>query len=198
MGDYWNHNTHYHPLVLRAVPPGCGTALDVGCGDGLLARKLAGRAERVIGIDRYAPAVEKARSLGGPGDLTFVEADFLTWSPPEDGVDFVSFVATIHHMDFTAALKKAEAVLRPGGALAVVGLALNATLADWAFSALGLPATRIMRLRNRAVAGGPDVPILDADMSWGQVRRAAGELLPGSVFRKHVLWRYSLTWRKPY
>src|SRR5438477_5192535 len=31
---YWNHNVHYQPVILRAVPPGCGAALEVGCGDG--------------------------------------------------------------------------------------------------------------------------------------------------------------------
>jgi hypothetical protein len=31
---YWNHNVHYQPVILNAVPPGCDTALDVGCGDG--------------------------------------------------------------------------------------------------------------------------------------------------------------------
>ncbi len=34
---YWNHNVHYQPVILGAVPAGCGRALDVGCGDGLLA-----------------------------------------------------------------------------------------------------------------------------------------------------------------
>ena len=24
---YWNHNVHYQPVILRAVPPGCGAAL---------------------------------------------------------------------------------------------------------------------------------------------------------------------------
>jgi hypothetical protein len=41
--DYRNHNVHYQPVILRAVPPDCGAALEVGCGDGLLARRLAER-----------------------------------------------------------------------------------------------------------------------------------------------------------
>ena len=47
----WNHNTHYHYLVLRAIPPSCRAALDVGCGRGDLAQKMARRCEEVIGID---------------------------------------------------------------------------------------------------------------------------------------------------
>ncbi|MGW2725418.1 hypothetical protein [Streptomyces sp. NPDC001492] len=38
---YRNHSVHYRPVVLAAVPDGCRTAVDVGCGDGLLARKPA-------------------------------------------------------------------------------------------------------------------------------------------------------------
>jgi hypothetical protein len=42
--EYWNHNVHYQPVILDAVPDGCGAALEVGCADGMLARRLAERA----------------------------------------------------------------------------------------------------------------------------------------------------------
>lgn len=35
----WNHNTHYHSLVLNAAPEGAKTALDVGTGDRLVHRR---------------------------------------------------------------------------------------------------------------------------------------------------------------
>ncbi|NYE47090.1 hypothetical protein HDA32_002210 [Spinactinospora alkalitolerans] len=34
-------------------------------------------------------------------------------------------------------------------------------------------------------------------MAWGEVRREARHLLPGSLFRRHLLWRYSAVWEKP-
>ena len=49
---YWNHNVQYQPVILGAVPPGCGSALEVGCGDGMLAGRLAERCAEVTGIDR--------------------------------------------------------------------------------------------------------------------------------------------------
>ena len=76
--DYWNHNVHYQPVILRAVPPGCGAALEVGCGDGLLASKLAGRCAEVTAIDRDARMIALARSraqAAGPGRMTVVEAE---------------------------------------------------------------------------------------------------------------------------
>ncbi|WP_262387052.1 class I SAM-dependent methyltransferase [Streptomyces sp. TRM49041] len=102
---YWNTNVARHPGILRAVPEGCGDALDVGCGDGLLARKLAGRAKHVIGIDKSPDMIACARELAaGRPQLTFVEGDFLAAELPGSGYDFVCSVTTVHHMNFEAAL----------------------------------------------------------------------------------------------
>ena len=60
--EYWNHNVHYQPVILGAVLPGCGAALEVGCGDGLLARRLAGRCAEVTAIDRDARMIALARA----------------------------------------------------------------------------------------------------------------------------------------
>jgi hypothetical protein len=38
---------------------------------------------------------------------------------------------------------------------------------------------------------------MDPEMSWRQVRTAAGQTLPGVRYRRHLLWRYSLLWQKP-
>jgi enterochelin esterase-like enzyme len=37
----WNHNIQYHDVVLRSIPRRAARALDVGCGQGLLAQQLA-------------------------------------------------------------------------------------------------------------------------------------------------------------
>ena len=66
----WNHNVHYHPVVLAAVPGGCEAALDVGCGDGLLARKLAEKAGCVPGVDRSPEMIRQARAEAS-GNVTF-------------------------------------------------------------------------------------------------------------------------------
>ena len=58
--DGWDHNSHYHPFLLRRVPPGCRTALDVGCGTGRFARLLATRAEHVDAVDRSTEMISAA------------------------------------------------------------------------------------------------------------------------------------------
>jgi 2-polyprenyl-3-methyl-5-hydroxy-6-metoxy-1,4-benzoquinol methylase len=57
----WNHNIHYHDLLLAAIPPHARRALDVGCGEGILARKLRDRVEHVIAIDIDRASIDRAR-----------------------------------------------------------------------------------------------------------------------------------------
>ncbi|WP_169978808.1 bifunctional 2-polyprenyl-6-hydroxyphenol methylase/3-demethylubiquinol 3-O-methyltransferase UbiG [Microbispora sp. H10836] len=194
---YWNTNVARHAGILRAVPEWCGDALDVGCGDGLLARKLTGRAKRVTGLDRSPAMIARARELSaGRPELTFVEGDFLTAALPVEGYDFVCSVSAIHHMDFDPALTRMRELLRPGGTLVVVGLAREASAADWAATIAAAPVVRIVKVLRRA-REPEGMPVADPRMSYGQVRAAARRSLPGVRYRRHVLRRYSLTWTKP-
>src|SRR6516165_6467019 len=68
----WNHNTHYYPLILATVPAGCQRVLDVGCGEGMLARQLARRVPRVVGIDQDTTSIELARRQDLDGQIEFV------------------------------------------------------------------------------------------------------------------------------
>jgi 2-polyprenyl-3-methyl-5-hydroxy-6-metoxy-1,4-benzoquinol methylase len=96
MTEHWNHNVHYEPVILDAVPAGCGSALDVGCGDGLLATRLASRCAAVTGIDQDARMIAIARQrvpAAGAGTVTFVAADFRTHTDPGRGVSGLSETA---------------------------------------------------------------------------------------------------------
>jgi SAM-dependent methyltransferase len=193
---YWNHNVHYQQVILDAVPDGCGAALDVGCGDGLLVRKLARQCTAVTGIDRDEPILARAREhASSPANVTYVEGDFLKHPFGEASFDFACANTALHHMDFGEALAKMARILRPGGRLAVVGLANDGSPADWVIGAAGLPADLYYK-RTRG-EGNPGAPIMDPDMSWSQVREAAARLLPRARYRRHLLWRYSLRWTKP-
>lgn len=58
----WNHNIHYHPVLLDALPPHPHRVLDVGCGDGILAADLVRRGiPEVVAIDVDAPVLRRAR-----------------------------------------------------------------------------------------------------------------------------------------
>lgn len=52
----WDHNAYYHQLLLRAVPAGANRVLEIGCGTGDLAARLAGvpsTSMPLIGIWRW-------------------------------------------------------------------------------------------------------------------------------------------------
>ena len=49
--DYWNHNAAYHPWLVGIAAEHRGDVLDIGCGDGLLAQRLAPVSRSVTGID---------------------------------------------------------------------------------------------------------------------------------------------------
>ncbi|MEU9476910.1 class I SAM-dependent methyltransferase [Streptomyces sp. NPDC048191] len=193
---YWNHNVHYHRAVLAALPDGCRTALDVGCGDGLLARKLATRAARVTGVDRSPEMIRQARAQQ-PGNVTFVEADYLDGAAlPAGAYAFVSAVAVVHHTRFEDAIAALTRLVAPGGRLVVVGLACDRTLRDRLISGCGLPVSRLLA-RLRGGKGGPaGVPMEDPSMPWAEVREAAHRLLPGCTYRRRLLWRYVVVWDK--
>ena len=134
----WNHNIHYHPLVIDAVPANCARALDVGCGDGLLASKLAERCGTVVAIDSHHETLVRARATyASQQRITFVEGDVLTAALPEGGFEFIVAVATLHHLDTRAALTRFRELLAPGGVLLIVGLSRPRSLMDWIWSAAG-------------------------------------------------------------
>ena len=193
---YWNHNVHYQRVILNAVPAGCGAAIDVGCGDGLLARKLAVRCASVTGIDRDPPILARARAATpASANITYIEADFLAHPLPDASFDFACANTALHHMDFAAALAKLAAVIRPGGRLAVVGIGKDASLSEVLMGGAGLPLDWYHKLSKSERNSG--APIMDPQMSWSQVRATARRVLPGVRYRRHLLWRYSLLWDKP-
>lgn len=192
---YWNHNVHYHPVVVDAVPEGCRTALDVGCGDGLLARKLAGRAGSVTGVDRSPEMIRLARA-DVPENVTFVEADYLDGSLDDGTYDFVCAVAVVHHTEFDNAVARLVSLLAPGGRLVIVGLAYNKTFLDWMISGCGLPVSRFLARRHGGKLGPVGMPVEDTLMSWGEAREDVRRLLPGARYRRRLLWRYIAVWDK--
>ncbi|WP_454197449.1 class I SAM-dependent methyltransferase [Nocardia sp. Marseille-Q1738] len=188
-GDpYWNHNTHYHPWLLKQVPHSARTALDIGCGDGLLAGKLACGGLAVTGIDVDAGILAQTPATTG---VRLQEADFLNYPGT---FDVVTIVATLHHVPLRAGMSALRRLVAPGGTLAVVGLWKMTPRNDFHYLPL-LPVIRAMEVMHRM--SGPGARMHDPEQSYDEIRSAAAELLPGARLRRRLMWRYTLLWRKP-
>ncbi|MFJ1549479.1 class I SAM-dependent methyltransferase [Streptomyces sp. NPDC088246] len=196
----WDHNTHYHPWILRRLPGRCDRALDVGSGSGELARLLATRAKAVHGIDSDPDIVSRARELTAQAaPVTFTVADAPAGIPPGP-YDIITCVATVHHLPFTDALTHFREHLAPGGTLVVVGLSRETTLGDHLLSCTSIPLNAAMGwIKNKGLrAPRPDsmtARTRAAEMSFSDIVREARQVLPGVRLRRRLFWRYTLVWR---
>ncbi|MET0395712.1 MAG: methyltransferase domain-containing protein [Longimicrobiaceae bacterium] len=204
--DGWDHNAHYHPFLLRHVPPGCRAALEVGCGSGAFARLLARRADTVLALDLSPEMVRLARGrLAACPGVEVRVADFADEELPGGSFDCVASIATLHHLPLRSTLARMAGLLRPGGVLLVLDLFRPATLADRLCAAAALPVSLGLGLARR----GRLRPPREVREAWraharedvyptlAEVRGVGAELLPGARVRRHLLWRYSLVWTKP-
>ncbi|MGV9821807.1 class I SAM-dependent methyltransferase [Nocardia xishanensis] len=186
---YRNHNTRYHPWLLAKTPSSARTALDVGCGDGLLARKLAAHCREVVGIDADAAALAQASATDR---VRFEQADFREFSGT---FDYVTTVATLHHVPLEEGLAALRRLVAPGGTLAVVGLWKMTPRRDAAYLPLLPLIWAIDRYPPRPT--GPDVAMRDPEETLDNIRACAAKTLPGARIRRRLMFRYTLLWQRP-
>ena len=103
----------YHRLLLRQVPAGAQRVLDVGCGAGSLARRLAAVVPQVDAVDRSPDMVAAARR-SAPANLALHEADVLSADFPEAAYDAVVSSAVLHHLPLEDALLRMAGVAEAG------------------------------------------------------------------------------------
>jgi len=191
-------------VILDAIPPGCERALDVGCGAGALTRHLKPLVPRVTGIDRDERSIQLARAHRGAAGIRYLHADFLTATFEPASLDLVTSIASLHHMDARAALRRMSDLLRPGGVLAVVGLARAGSPGDLAPEIPAVIGTQLHRAASaiRRRTGARPATVYQPPVIWPppqtyrDMRLLATDVLPGVRYRRHLYWRYSLVWTK--
>jgi len=205
----FDHNDHYHRLILRQVRRDCARAMDVGCGTGGFAFRLAETGVEVDAIDRSAEviAVARDRSERRPGSAipNFERGDVTELALPAGHYDFVSCLASIHHMPFST-VSALRAALAPGGVLVILGCYPERTPVDLAWSAAAVPVNAAAKML-AAVADSlrpadsladrvpVRAPVMPPDVSLSRIRREAEVLLPGCTVRRLLFWRYLLVFR---
>ena len=94
--------------------------VDIGCGEGEMARGLAHAGATVQGYDPFIPGTGETREGDGRYRLNQARADAIP--EPDGSADIVLFVYSLHHVARDAmpgALAEARRILRPGGVLCV-------------------------------------------------------------------------------
>jgi 2-polyprenyl-3-methyl-5-hydroxy-6-metoxy-1,4-benzoquinol methylase len=193
--DYWNHNTAYHAWLTDIAARRRGRVLDVGCGEGLLVQRLAAVSRCVVGVDSDPESIQRARRrLQSVGNASVELMRFENLDENQRWFDVITFVASIHHLPLGETLQKARRILRPGGELAVVGLSANKTIADWVWAALCTPAARFGSWLHRETRD-IGVAVANPRESLSEIRRVADDVLPRTVVRRGLYYRYRLHWR---
>ena len=211
--DGSTQNNHYHNFLLRRLPIDCQDALEVGCGKGDFSRRLAERSKRVLALDLSPEMIRIAREQSTYlPNIEFQIADVMSYDLPAEGFDCIASLATLHHLPLREILFRMKAALKPGGVLLILDLfepernLLKAAgfLDSVLVNALAIPLSVSLRL----IHHGRLLPSRAARDAWAaherhdiyptmdEIRALCEEILPGAEIRKHLLWRYSVVWRK--
>jgi ubiquinone/menaquinone biosynthesis C-methylase UbiE len=200
------HNDHYHDFLLRHLPSNCQRALEIGCGTGIFARRLAEHAEQVLALDLSPQMIRLAheRSTEFP-NIEYQLADICELTLPPESFDCIASIATLHHLPLAEVLLKMKAALKPGGVLLILDLFESAGLADSLSNLVAIPVSVSLRLIHQ----GRLLPSREVRAAWAaheahdlyptmrEVHALCASILPGAKIRKHLLWRYSIVWSKP-
>lgn len=208
------HNEHYHDLLLRQLPTNCNNALDIGCGQGAFARRLAELFDHVLALDLSPEMIRIARerSTHFP-NIEFQIADVCELPLPTARFDCVATIATLHHLPYAEMLLKMKEAVKPGGVLLVLDLfeparfsdSFLAGLSDSLLNLVAFPVSSALRLRRH----GRLLPSREVRDAWAahevhdsyptmnEVRTLCARILPGAKIKRHLLWRYSIVWQKP-
>jgi SAM-dependent methyltransferase len=148
-------------VIQDLLPLENAVVVDVGCGDGTLARMMARRGAHVTGIEVSPRQLAKARAATAVGDERYMQGIAEDLPLKNRSADIVVFFNSLHHVEepgLFKALREAARVLKPGGILFV-----SEPLAEGAYFELMKPAhdeTDVRRRAQEALRHAPEVGLL--------------------------------------
>jgi ubiquinone/menaquinone biosynthesis C-methylase UbiE len=137
-------------------------------------------------------------------NIDFQLANVLDMPLDVESFDCIATIATFHHLSFAEMLLKMKAALKPGGVLLILDLFEPEGVTDSVLNLLALPVSVGLRLLHH----GRLLPEREVRAAWtaherhdsyltmSEVHALCDSILPGAKITKHLLWRYSIVWKK--
>lgn len=201
----WDNNAHFHKFIIESLPLKIDKSLDIGSGKGIFTKLLAERSGEVTGIDVSAKMIHCA--LEGTREFTNVKliiGDITSWDIKENYYDAVVSIAALHHMDIDTVLPKIISSLKKNGTLIIVDLYKSGGFIGFVYSLISLPYAFLLRIaRTKRLFYSKQVRDAwnehcrdDEYTTMKEINETAAKFMRGAEIKRHLLWRYSLTWKK--
>lgn len=113
--SYWRF---HRDRFLELLPEPAGMTLDVGCGEGRLARDMTNRGYEVIGLDASPTMIGHAQAADPGGDYRVADGASLPFVDASISL-VIAFMSLQDMDDMEGAVHEAARVLAPGGRLCV-------------------------------------------------------------------------------
>ncbi len=113
-------------IALQMLPPQVGTALDFGCGPGVLLPILSTYARRVFAIDQHLEITHKVTATFGLSNVELIKAAAHLPMEPKS-VDLIIALDVLEHVeDIAGVLSEFRRILSPAGQVIISGPTENA------------------------------------------------------------------------
>lgn len=203
--DFVNSLLNDYSFFLANLPAQRGTALDIGCGSGLLVEHLSEHFTEVAGIDISDGMLELAKAKRQRANATYLKMDAEALSFARK-FDFIVSRTTFHHLnDIPRVINDMKELLNEGGKIVIVdNVSEKETPASYVYIAGAIlefiPHVRKFGLSDaiRIFKHNTSKPWLahlasDKYLSEQQYYERFGALLPGCSFHK-MGWAMGIVW----
>lgn len=193
------------PFLRQFVPARCDRALEIGCGTGTFTRLLARQADHVVAIDLSREMIRVARQHSiDYHNIEYSVADVMEMDLPSGEFDCIVMIATLHHVPIDQILTRLKQALRPEGVLIIHDLLTPSGIFDRATDLIRIPVS----MATTYVRTGQFWPSREVRRAWAEhgkheryltrvdVMAMRDQYLQGAYVKHHLLWRYTLVWRK--
>ena len=193
----WNHNIHYHNMILNNLSNDKCIALDIGSGDGDFAEKLSKYYEKTVCLEPDLKSYEYAKNKYSINNKITHENNTLDDYTPNKKFDFITCIASIHHMDFEKSLIKIKNLLKDNGKLIILGLYKEKFLIDYLYSLIACIPNKVRCMINREDNNSSlKIKLKPANMNYKEIEEISNKILGDCKIRRHFYWRYSIIYKK--